>query len=212
MPLFFIGDECRRRNSASSASTITSLFTSVCSSSKCHSYDRQPRTRRCSLCGSGRTLEWHLDLGNIVTMERMGSYPSCLDSGKKPDLSAIRRTLLRRFASRRKVRRSRGPFLKEFVKRKRFSFGRLRTASAGAQVHFQVGRWVQCFPRSVCCLVFGLRLGCSCFATGSCNRSFRTRLLPTHSFARYSLTLTVSSSAGLLPQADADLSSANSSP
>lgn len=34
--------------------------------------------------------EWHLDLEKTVTMEKLGSYPSCPDSRKKPDLSAIR--------------------------------------------------------------------------------------------------------------------------
>src|SRR5262249_45614053 len=34
--------------------------------------------------------EWHVDLEKIVTMERLGSYPACPDSRKKPDLRAIR--------------------------------------------------------------------------------------------------------------------------
>src|SRR5262249_12465302 len=38
----------------------------------------------------GPIAEWHVDLEKIVTMERLGSYPACPDSRKKPDLRAIR--------------------------------------------------------------------------------------------------------------------------
>src|SRR5258707_624705 len=34
--------------------------------------------------------EWHVDLEKIVTVKRLGSYPACPDSRKRPDLRAIR--------------------------------------------------------------------------------------------------------------------------
>src|SRR5262249_16125990 len=40
----------------------------------------------------GRSDEWHLDLEKTVTLEQLGSCPSCPVSRKKPDLRAIRRS------------------------------------------------------------------------------------------------------------------------
>src|SRR5262249_48628394 len=51
------------------------------------------RIQRCLESASARIgpiAEWHLDLEKIVTMEKLGSYPACPDSRKKPDLRAIR--------------------------------------------------------------------------------------------------------------------------
>jgi hypothetical protein len=103
-----------------------------------------------------------------------------------------------------------GPFLKESVKRKRFSSGWFHNGSAGRKA---------CILR-VRCSRSSLRFFAVSFsgfvsvvvATGSCNRSFQRRLLPTHSFARYRSRESRVVLPDKLTRADADVSSANSSP
>jgi hypothetical protein len=73
----------------------------------------------------------------------------------------------------RVVPRCFGLFLKELVKRKRFSSGLLRSGSAGRTLRsLRVGRG-RGFLHAACSLVVLLRLGCRRFAAGSCHRSFR---------------------------------------
>jgi hypothetical protein len=45
----------------------------------------------CHLGCFGRLHEWHVDLEGTVTMEKLGSYPTCLSLQTNPDLRAIRR-------------------------------------------------------------------------------------------------------------------------
>jgi hypothetical protein len=71
------------------------------------------------------------------------------------------------------VQRSIRPFLKELVKRKRFSSGLLRSGSVGRTLRsLRVGR-ARGFLHAGCSLVVLLRLGCRRFAGGSCHRPFR---------------------------------------
>jgi len=86
-----------------------------------------------------------------------------------------------------------GPFLKEFVKRKRFSSGRLRNASAERGSHpFRVC-WSRSMPRSSRCLGFGLRLGCRRY--GKLRSFFADAIAPNSFLRKVPLTRTVSSSA-----------------
>src|SRR5262249_57379222 len=88
-------------------------------------------------------------------------------------------TIVRRPHRPRRV----GPFLKEYVKGKQFSFGLVRTDSARCTLPVLL---VRC-PDAFCAVavVSFLAFVSVVVATGSCNRSFQRRLLPTHSFARY---------------------------
>ena len=88
-----------------------------------------------------------------------------------------------------------GPFLKEFVKGRWFSSGLLHNGSAGRRREFFrfVGRADPCLLLVVTVSGFVSVV----VATGSCDRSLPTRLLPTHSFARYRSRPIVSSSARL---------------
>ena len=43
----------------------------------------------------GPPHEWHVDLEKTVTVEKLGSYPACPESRKKPELRAIRPPHLR---------------------------------------------------------------------------------------------------------------------
>jgi hypothetical protein len=63
-----------------------------------------PWTARCG----GRCDEWHVDLEKTVTLGRLGSYPVCPDSSKKPDLRAIRRCNRSKLAELRCARRCGG--------------------------------------------------------------------------------------------------------
>ncbi len=92
-----------------------------------------------------------------------------------------------------KALRLSGPFLKEFVKPKQFPTGFLRTESVWRCFLFLVRR-----ARRILSAFFVFLSGIVSVvvATGSCNRSFPARLLPTHSFARYRSRGAVSSSAG----------------
>src|SRR5262249_39947519 len=83
----------------------------------------------------------------------------------------------------KKLTRRVGPFLKEFVKQKRFSSDRLRNGSAGRGSRpFRVCR-SRALLRSGRCHFLGFVS--VVVGAGSCDRSLPTRLLPTHSFARY---------------------------
>ena len=83
----------------------------------------------------------------------------------------------------RNLRRRVGPFLKEFVKRKRFSSDRLRNGSAERGSRLLRLCWSRPMLRSCRCRFSGFVS--VVVAAGSCDRSWPTRLLPTHSFARY---------------------------
>jgi hypothetical protein len=104
-------------------------------------------------------------------------------------------------------RRRVGPFLKEFVKRKRFSSDRVRNGSAerGSRP-FRVG-WSRSMRRLS---LFGLRLGCRRY--GKLPSFFSSAIAPNSFLRKVPLTITVSSSARSRVRADADVSGANSSP
>jgi hypothetical protein len=126
------------------------------------------------------------------------------------DLRAIRRS--GRSAQRREpnLLRRVGPFLKEFVKRKRFSSSWLRNGSAGRSHECLrlVGR-----PESCVLLVVAVSaLVPVVVATGSCNRSFPSAIAPNTFLRKVPLTIPVSSSARSWTRTDADVSGANSSP
>ena len=109
-----------------------------------------------------------------------------------------------------KWRRRVGPFLKEFVKWKRFSSGWLRKGSAGRSLKFFrfVGREDSCVLLVVSVSGFVSVV----VATGSCDRSFPSAIAPNTFLRKVPLTITVSSSAWSGTRADADVSGANSSP
>ena len=92
-----------------------------------------------------------------------------------------------RFVSSRPggIRRSMWPFLKEFVKQKRFSSGWLCNGSAGAYVVFSSGLSGSrdCYALTIVSLRAPARS--SLLRFGKLQSFFSTRLLPTHSFARY---------------------------
>jgi hypothetical protein len=102
------------------------------------------------------------------------------------------------------------PFLKEFVKRKRFSPGWLRNGSARRRSRTLRVRRARRFPRSYCCVVLRARLGCRRYGK---SQSFLSDAIAPNSFLRkVPPTCIVSSSARSRDRADADVSGANSSP
>jgi len=102
------------------------------------------------------------------------------------------------------------PFLKEFVKRKRFSPGGSVTGAPGEVMNSSgcVGRAEPC----VLLVVSVSGLVSVVVATGSCNRSFQTAIAPNSFLRKVPPTIIVSSSARFCDPADADVSGANSSP
>jgi hypothetical protein len=103
-----------------------------------------------------------------------------------------------------------GPFLKEFVKRKRFSSGLLRSGSAGRKSRVYLAHKSRSIPRSYRCHFFGIRPGCRRYGK---LRSFFSDAIAPYSFLRkVPLTIIAGSSARYRIRADADVSGANSSP